>query len=87
MAAKDFEARLQTVEDTLAIDRLEKIYGYYLCNRDTNNIMDLFSENTESSKARQALKDTFSKAWEKPASRDCPRAACVFICSTRASSL
>ena len=48
MATKSSKERLQTVEDTLAIDRLEKIYGYYLCNRDTKQIVDLFSDNTES---------------------------------------
>jgi hypothetical protein len=48
MPSKDFEARLQTVEDILAIDRLEKIYGYYLCNREMRQIVDLFSDNAES---------------------------------------
>ena len=32
MDSKEFEQRLQFVEDTLQIDRLEKIYGYYLDN-------------------------------------------------------
>ena len=48
MAKKNIGERLQSIEDIQAIDRLQKIYGYYLCNRDTNNIIDLFSENTES---------------------------------------
>ena len=32
MSPKDIEKRLQMVEDILAIDKLEKVYGYYLDN-------------------------------------------------------
>ncbi len=48
MPAKDLEARLQTIEDMVNIDRLEKIYGYYLDNRQMGKIIDLFSDKAES---------------------------------------
>ena len=48
MNQKEMEARLQRVEDTIEIDRLEKIYGYYLDNGKFMEVVDLFSDNTES---------------------------------------
>jgi hypothetical protein len=39
---------LQMVVDTLQIDKLEKIYGYYLDNGMFQEVIDLFSDNTES---------------------------------------
>jgi hypothetical protein len=48
MGNQDLEARVQNIEDTLAIDRLEKIYGYYLDNRKIEDSIDLFSDNCES---------------------------------------
>ena len=41
-------ARLQKVEDIIEIDRLEKIYGYYLDNGCFKEVIDLFSDATES---------------------------------------
>ena len=48
MSAKDIEKRLQMVEDILAIDKLEKVYGYYLDNGQNGKIVDMFSDNAES---------------------------------------
>ena len=48
MSSKDIEKRLQRVEDILEIDRLEKIYGYYLDNGQNGKIIDMFSDNAES---------------------------------------
>jgi hypothetical protein len=48
MSSKDIEKRLQLVEDILQIDKLEKIYGYYLDNGQNGKIVDLFSDNAES---------------------------------------
>lgn len=48
MNQQEMEARLQMVEDTLQIDKLEKIYGYYLDNGMFQEVIDLFSDNTES---------------------------------------
>jgi hypothetical protein len=45
---KEMEARLQKVEDELAIDRLQKIFGYYLDNRMLKEAWELFSKNAES---------------------------------------
>jgi hypothetical protein len=45
---KELEKRLQVVEDTIQIDRLEKIYGYYLDNGQQQKVVDLFSDNAES---------------------------------------
>jgi hypothetical protein len=45
MSTKDIEKRLQVIEDILQIDRLEKIYGYYLDNGQNRKIVDMFSEN------------------------------------------
>jgi hypothetical protein len=48
MSAKDLEKRLQRVEDILEIDKLEKIYGYYLDNGQNGKILDMFSDDAES---------------------------------------
>jgi hypothetical protein len=48
MNQQEMAARLQAVEDTLQIDKLEKIYGYYLDNGMFREVIDLFSDNTES---------------------------------------
>lgn len=42
------EKRLQIVEDMIQIDKLQKIYGYYLDNGKFKEVIDLFSDNTES---------------------------------------
>ena len=44
----ELEKRLQSVEDILAIDRLQKIYGYYLDYGQYKKVIDLFSDNAES---------------------------------------
>ncbi|MFC1920169.1 nuclear transport factor 2 family protein [Chloroflexota bacterium] len=44
----NLEDRLQAVEDMIQIDKLEKIYGYYLDNQMFQEVIDLFSDNTES---------------------------------------
>ena len=48
MSLDELEARLQTVEDIIEIDKLEKIYGYYLDNQMFQEVVDLFSDNAES---------------------------------------
>jgi hypothetical protein len=48
MNLQEMEKRLQVVEDIQQIDRLEKIYGYYLDNGQNGKIVDLFSDNAES---------------------------------------
>jgi len=48
MDLKEMETRLQAMEDTLAIDRLQKIFGYYLDNGQNQKVVDLFSDNAES---------------------------------------
>ncbi|MGD0795340.1 MAG: nuclear transport factor 2 family protein [Dehalococcoidales bacterium] len=48
MSSKDIEKRLQVVEDILAIDKLEKVYGYYLDNGQNGKIVDMFSDDAES---------------------------------------
>jgi len=45
---KDLEEKLTAVNDIQEIDKLQKAYGYYLDNRMLDEIVDLFSENTES---------------------------------------
>lgn len=42
MDLRELEKRLQVVEDTIEIDRLEKIYGYYLDNGQMQKVVDLF---------------------------------------------
>jgi hypothetical protein len=48
MNSKNLEKRLEAVEDWIQIDRLEKIYGYYLDNGQMQKLVDLFSDNAES---------------------------------------
>jgi hypothetical protein len=48
MNSKELGKRLQVVEDIQQIDKLEKIYGYYLDNGQNQKIVDLFSDNAES---------------------------------------
>lgn len=48
MDLKELGKRLQVVEDTIEIDKLEKIYGYYLDNGQMQKVVDLFSDNAES---------------------------------------
>ena len=48
MNLDELETRLQTVEDMIEIDKLQKIYGYYLDNRMHKEAYELFSENAES---------------------------------------
>jgi len=45
---QDIVARIQRVEDTMQIDRLQKIYGYYLDNGKFQEVIDLFSDDTDS---------------------------------------
>ena len=48
MSSQDLEKRIQAIEDWIEIDRLEKIYGYYLDNGQMQKVVDCFSDNTES---------------------------------------
>jgi hypothetical protein len=48
MDQQEMAARLQAVEDIIQIDKLQKIYGYYLDNGMFREVIDLFSDNTES---------------------------------------
>lgn len=48
MDLKSIETRLQEIEDIIAIDRLEKIYGYYLDNGQMQKVVDCFSDKAES---------------------------------------
>jgi hypothetical protein len=45
---KYLEARLTEIHDTQQIEKLQRIYGYYLDNRKWDDVVDLFSENTDS---------------------------------------
>ena len=45
---KELEVKLQTVDDIQEIEKLQRMYGYYLDSRGMQEIVDLFSENTES---------------------------------------
>jgi hypothetical protein len=54
MTAQDLERRMQQLEDKLAavqdiqeIEKLQRAYGYYLDNRLWDQVVDLFSDNTE----------------------------------------
>jgi hypothetical protein len=42
------EKRVQAIEDWIQIDRLEKIYGYYLDNDQLKKVVDCFSDNAVS---------------------------------------
>src|SRR5512143_2591341 len=55
MTKQDLESRVKELEDKLAeaqdiqqIEKLQRIYGYYLDNRLWDQVVDLFSENAES---------------------------------------
>ena len=55
MTEKEMEAKVKTLEEKLAavedvqkIEKLQRAYGFYLDNRLWDNIVDLFSDNTES---------------------------------------
>ena len=48
MSPNDLEKRIQAIEDWIEIDRLEKIYGYYLDNGQMQKVVDCFSDNMES---------------------------------------
>jgi hypothetical protein len=48
MNLEEMAKRLQVVEDIQQIDKLEKVYGYYLDNGQNKKILDLFSDNAES---------------------------------------
>lgn len=45
---KILEDKLAAVEDIQQIEKLQRAYGYYLDNRLFDQVVDLFSENTES---------------------------------------
>lgn len=45
---QDLEAKLAAVHDIQEIKKLQRAYGYYLDNRRWDEIVDLFSSNTES---------------------------------------
>jgi len=48
MDQQEMAARLQAVEDMIQIDKLQKIYGYYLDNGKWQEVIDLFADETES---------------------------------------
>jgi hypothetical protein len=48
MNPEELEARVRTLEDIQQIDRLQKIYGYYLDNGMMDKVVDLFSDDAES---------------------------------------
>ncbi len=48
MNLEELEARLRSVEDQLEIDKLEKMYGYYLDNNMPHKIVDMFSDDCDS---------------------------------------
>jgi hypothetical protein len=45
---KELEAKVRTQDDIEQIEKLQRIYGYYLDNNLAQEIVDLFSDNTES---------------------------------------
>lgn len=45
---QELETRLTKTQDHQEIERLQRIYGFFLDNRRWDDIVDLFSENTES---------------------------------------
>ncbi len=42
------DTKLREVDDIEEIEKLQRIYGYYLDNRLSQEIVDLFSDDTES---------------------------------------
>jgi len=48
MDLQEMEKRLQAVEDIIEIDKLEKMYGYYIDNGQNQKAIDLFSDDAES---------------------------------------
>ena len=48
MKLKELEARIRTLEDIEEIKKLQRIYGYYLDNGMYEEVIDLFSDDTES---------------------------------------
>jgi hypothetical protein len=48
MTLEELEKEVTRLEDIHEIENLQKIYGYYFDNRQMKEIVDLFSENTES---------------------------------------
>jgi hypothetical protein len=48
MNLEELEAEVTRLEDIQEIENLERIYGYYFDTRKMKEIVDLFSENTES---------------------------------------
>jgi hypothetical protein len=45
---KTLEEEIRTLKDVEEIKKLQKIYGYYLNNQMVNEVIDLFSDDTES---------------------------------------
>ena len=45
---EELEQRIQRLEDIKQVERLQRLYGYYFDNRMFQEVIDLFSENTES---------------------------------------
>ena len=48
MDLAELERQVTLQEDILEIENLQKMYGYYFDNSMFNEVIDLFSENTES---------------------------------------
>ena len=48
MNLQELEAQVTHLEDVHEIENLERIYGFYFDSKQTNKILDLFSENAES---------------------------------------
>ena len=45
---KALEEKLTAVYDIQEIEKLQRVYGFYLDNRMWDDVVDLFSDNTES---------------------------------------
>ena len=52
---QELEARVHRLESTAAIERLQRIYGYYLDNRMWQEIVDLFTEDGEVEIGRRGI--------------------------------